>query len=778
MIRMSRGGGVAAILLVALAAPSARLAAASQPEPATPVRLVAVKAVETSGVTSLELQASGAFRFTSYQPRERTVILDLTGVVSERASFEAAANVPWIAGYRLLPFRNAAGRPVLRLDISLKRDCAPQASQPQVSSLSLSCGEPATAAATLVVPETPAPMEPATAPAAQAEPVRVGGVTARETEQGLLVEIQATGAVAPESRTLSNPARLVVDLPQSVLVKGKQQLPLGKATVKGVRLAQFQTQPPVTRVVVDMSEMVPYEITPTANGVRVLLRVPTVTPSAPAKTEPVAGTPAPAKASEIEKPLHAAAEPVPVEAETDMAASLAPLVTPSVRPPTSLAAVEASVAPAQIAPAQAAATPASQRAPKFTGEPISVNLKDIDLKDFFRLIHEISGLNIVVDPNVSGSVTLVLIDVPWDQALDIVLRNNSLGSTLEGNLLRIATLQTLKKEQEEARDLAKARAEAVDPVQHTVQLSYAQARDLEAILKRFLSSRGEIIRDDRTNTLIIRDIPTVIPSIDDIVKQLDRKSLQVEIEARVVSASRGFTREFGSQLAFAFGNNTTGGRRSVFGGGLGDESPVSGGTPTPPLLISSGMPLVTNFPIAATSGILFAHRSPNAAVDVILTAAEDRNIAKVLSKPRIITQNNIKAEIKQGTRIPVQTVVNNTISTQFIDVALILTVKPQITAEGTVFLDIDIKNDQIDAGIARINGIPALATQATTTQVLVPDGGTVVIGGVMVTNNSTAISQVPLLGSIPVIGNLFKSTRIATSTQELLFFITPRILQG
>jgi type IV pilus assembly protein PilQ len=188
--------------------------------------------------------------------------------------------------------------------------------------------------------------------------------------------------------------------------------------------------------------------------------------------------------------------------------------------------------------------------------------------------------------------------------------------------------------------------------------------------------------------------------------------------------------------------------------------------------------LATNFPVAATSGFLFGHRSPNFALDVILQAAESRDIAKVLSKPRIITQNNVRAEVKQGTRIPVQTVVNNTISTQFIDVVLKLEVKPQITAEGTVFLDIDIENTAIDEGIARINGIPALATQATTTQVLIADGGTVVVGGVMITTNATNVSQVPLLGSIPVLGHLFKSTVVSTDTRELLFFITPRILPG
>jgi len=180
--------------------------------------------------------------------------------------------------------------------------------------------------------------------------------------------------------------------------------------------------------------------------------------------------------------------------------------------------------------------------------------------------------------------------------------------------------------------------------------------------------------------------------------------------------------------------------------------------------------------VETTSTLLFGHRSPAFALDIILSAAENRQIAKVLSRPRVITQNNVPALVLQGTRIPVQTVVNNTITTQFIDVALKLEVTPQITAEGTVFLDINIENTAIDTGIARINGIPALRTQQETTQVLVSDGGTVVIGGVMITESSTSIDQVPILGSIPVIGYLFKRSRVTTGTQELLFFITPRIL--
>jgi type IV pilus assembly protein PilQ len=419
----------------------------------------------------------------------------------------------------------------------------------------------------------------------------------------------------------------------------------------------------------------------------------------------------------------------------------------------------------------------------FAGEPISVNLKDVDLKDFFRLIHEISGLNIVLDPAVSGSVTLVLDEVPWDQALDLVLKNNGLGMELQGNVLRIATIGNLKKEEENRRDLAKARAEAIDPVQKSVVLSYAKAGDLEATLRKFLSSRGEIIRDDRTNTLIIRDIPDVIPQIDNLIKQLDRKSPQVEIEARVVTASRSFARELGVQLALSASPWFRQGAGTAIGGDprVGGSATATGeGVAQPVLNVETAPPLVSSFPATVSSsagfGFQIATRERTFALDLFITAAESRGVGKLLSKPRVITQDNVKALVQQGVRIPVQTVVNNTVSTQLITVVLKLEVTPHVTADGTIFLNIDVTNEAINPGIARINGIPALDTQQATTQVLVNDGGTVVIGGVMTTETSFDVNQVPLLGSVPVIGHLFKRTRVSTRSSELLFFITPRIL--
>jgi type IV pilus assembly protein PilQ len=452
------------------------------------------------------------------------------------------------------------------------------------------------------------------------------------------------------------------------------------------------------------------------------------------------------------------------------------------RPSAQAAQQQAGNAAATLANSQAAqASPAPTATGRYTGEPISVNLKDVDLKDFFRLIHEISGLNVVLDPAVKGSLTIVLDEVPWDQALDIVLQNNGLDKQLSGNVLRVATRDTLKKEAETERDLEKAQAEAVAPVTVTRVLSYGKADKMKDVLKKFLSQRGDILADDRSNQLIIRDIPSVIPVIDNLIRQLDRKSQQVEIEARVVSATRSFAQDIGVQLGFA--GTATGARNFAAGTTQVGTSTFGGTTPPSPVTVTGStppaMPLNVNLAAAApTSGLLLAHRSPNFAVDFFITAAEAKGVGKLLSKPRVVTQNNEKATVKQGQKIPIQTTINNTISVQFIDAVLKLEVTPQITAEGTVFMDVLVENTQIDAGIPRVQGIPALDTQSAETKVLVADGGTVVIGGIIVSSQRVDITEVPLLGSLPLIGHLFRRNNIAISSSELLFFLTPRVIPG
>jgi len=463
-----------------------------------------------------------------------------------------------------------------------------------------------------------------------------------------------------------------------------------------------------------------------------------------------------------------------VATNTNAAIGQAAATTPSITPAVNLAAEQK---------VQMEQKPA-ERGAKYTGEPISVNLKDVDLKDFFRLIHEISGLNVVLDPMVHGNLTIVLDDVPWDQALDIVLKNNDLSRQLDGNVLRIATVETLKKEAENRRAQIDAEALAVDKVSITRFLSYAHAKDVLLPVRKFLSQRGDVVADERTNSLIVSDIPAVLPQIDRIIQQMDRKTQEVEIEARVVAATRSFARDIGVQLGFGWGNGTTG-----LGGvqGVGASPIIVGGGAVPNPLYpvvgtpSSGtqVPLFSNLGATGpTSGLQFTNFSNNMRVDVLLTMAESRGLLKVLSRPRVVTQNNIQAVVKQGVRVPVVTAaqLGGPPTVTYVDAFLRLTVTPQITSEGTIFLNVDVENTIPDFG-NEVGGNPTLITQQATTQVLVTDGGTVVIGGVIETQNSLSVAQVPLLGDIPYLGNLFKHRTIQTSNQELIFFITPRIIQ-
>jgi len=633
----------------------------------------------------------------------------------------------------------------------------------------------------------------------------ISSVAITQEPQRAAIRVQGEGHLDVHAARMQNPERLVLDFSGARLEVQRTAIPGVSAPVRGVRMGQFR--PDVARVVVDLTQETPFQIAHEGEAVVVYLRsqvnpdanlaAPVSSTSASAAIRTISyDAKAPKVGANSNKGSNVAAPRFALPKElTQSSLVLASLhdETPPARPesaedPAQQAMQQAASAASTLAARQASASTDTAQPAHYTGEPISVNLKDVDLKDFFRLIHEISGLNVVLDPNVKGTLTIVLDEVPWDQALDIVLQNNGLDKQLNGNVLRIATRDTLKKEAETQRDLAIAQAQAVAPVTVTRVLSYAKAATMKDTLKKFLSPRGDILSDDRSNQLIIRDIPSVIPVIDNLIHQLDRKSQQVEIEARVVSASRSFAQDIGVQWGMA-GTTTSG--RTIFGGPASvGVSPIQTGSglPQPPLIgtpgsnsgsTTPGLPLNVNLGAGVpTSGFYFGHRSPNFAVDLFITAAEAKGVGKLLSKPKVITQNNEKAIVKQGTKIPIQTTINNTISVQYIDAVLQLEVTPQITAEGTVFMDVLVENTQIDNGIPRVQGIPALDTQAAQTKVTVADGGTVVIGGIIVTQQQTDITEVPIVGSMPIIGYLFRRTNVTVQSQELLFFITPRIIPG
>jgi type IV pilus secretin PilQ/predicted competence protein len=455
-----------------------------------------------------------------------------------------------------------------------------------------------------------------------------------------------------------------------------------------------------------------------------------------------------------------------------------PQATPPAEPPAEAVAAQPAPPPAKPA-AVPMITAGSSAALKYSGEPISLDLKEADIRDFMRLIGNISGLNVVLDPDVKGSLTIFLSDVPWDQALEVVMKNNGLGKQLEGNVLRIATNATLEGEEQQRKRLADARILSAELQTETRTLSYAKAVEMSPILKKILSPRGDIIVDPRTNSMIISDIPGKFPSIDDLIKKLDRKIKQVEIEARVVAATRDFLRDIGVQWGLIQGNY----QKNTMAGAIPGD-PFKRGTP-PSVTMKGGssggvdgaMPLLVNLGAnAPTSGIsFFAGIADNFLLDGMITAAERRGAAKLLSKPKISTQDNIEGFVQQGVKIPVQTTINNTVSVQFFDFALALTVTPQITEEGTIVMKVNITNSTPDFS-RQVQGVPTVNTQETRTTVLVENGGTVVIGGVLVDNEQTNVRQVPGFGDLPLVGYLFKNKSVTKQTQELVFFLSPKIM--
>ena len=438
--------------------------------------------------------------------------------------------------------------------------------------------------------------------------------------------------------------------------------------------------------------------------------------------------------------------------------------------------------------APAPVTPTDQlnigsRGRQFTGHPISLDFQGADLRAVLRTFAEISGLNIVIDPTVQGTVDVALRDVPWDQALDIILRANKLGYSVDGTIVRIAPNAVLKAEEDERKALLESQNDASQLGTLQRQLSYAKGEEVATLLKsaNVLSKRGQANVDPRTNTLIVRDVPSQFPEITSLIDGIDRAQPQVEIEARIVQTNKTYARALGVQWGFggrvdpSLGNTTNlafPNNGSLGGRAGGTQGPATGSTTGQPTAVNLGVP-------GAPSAVGLALGSVNGAfnLDVALTALESSGNGRLLSTPRVTTQNNVAAEMTQGVQIPIQTVSNNTVTVSFKDAALTLKVTPQITSANTVIMLISVENATPDFS-RQVNNIPPINTQRANTQVLVSDGQTTVIGGIYVSNSTTSSDKTPGLGNVPLLKWLFKRDRVDESNTELLIFITPRIIKS
>jgi type IV pilus assembly protein PilQ len=443
----------------------------------------------------------------------------------------------------------------------------------------------------------------------------------------------------------------------------------------------------------------------------------------------------------------------------------------------------------QAGPVQADQQSALRR---FSGTPIDVDYQAANLRTVLRNLAEIGNINLVIDPTVPpvALVDLRLTQVPWDQVMDVVLRSAQLTYEVEGPVVRVLTRDALTREKQSEVDQRKATQSAAVLDTVRVRLNYASAADVKSLLEtaRLITAEGTVDLDERTNMLIIRDNAKQLAELQQLIAELDKPEPQVEIEAQIMQMNREAAKALGVQwgingrVAPDLGNTTGLGfpNRGTLGGRVQQQGPVTQGPTDPRATEVERAGTAVNLPVpGASSALGLSLGAINGAfgIDMAITALERQGKVKILSTPRVTTQNNKQAEVTQGFQIPIQTQQNNTVSVTFKDAALKLLVTPQITGANTVIMRIILENGQPDFSRA-VNGNPSINTQRAETSVQVADGIRTVIGGILQTSETNAVDKTPGVSNIPLLGWLFKRTDSRNESQELVIFITPRIIRG
>ena len=668
-------------------------------------------------------------------------------------------------------------------------------------------------------------------PAAEANSRKVTLVSASLESEGTGAQILLgipglTGK--PGIQVLPQPNRVVLDLPgvaRGTAVTREDLAQLAHPLILKARLAQFKDAPnPVTRLVLEVvpgtqvlvgvvPEGLLLHLTPGEGRVQARLGAPSAAPaSAPelgvpsplvlpvldptilAEPKVAAETATPAADAEAPKAAPRALSPIPARPSSFhplpqlVAATALPAASPDPQ------------APELDKPAAQPVTQLATRAPgrtlgearaRYTGSKITIDLPNTDIREFLRVLAETGKLNLVMDPDVQGNFGYKFTDTPWDQVLDVVLKNAALGKEIHNSVLRVAKIEKLQKEEEERKKLDETRALSGDLQTITRPLSYAKVADVQRILKEVLTTRGRAFVDERTGTLIITDLPRNMGVIDDLLATLDVQIQQVQIEARVVEANKNWQQEFGVKWPQANSGNasiTSSGTTSTATPWVGSTSPFWNGATGFNRPSSGQQAAVAWTPgkdgatsIAAPAGELWlSFLSNRFSINAVLQAMQSEGTLKIVSSPKVVTQNNKKATILSGEKIPYPTqqggAQGGAITVAFIDANLSLEVTPQITNEGTIIMDLKVEKAEADFS-RTVNGTPTILRKSIETQVLVRDGGTAVLGGVYVTNSSTGQNGVPFLANLPLVGFLFRSNTKQDKNVELLIFITPRIIR-
>lgn len=793
-----------------------------------------LSAVEIDGSRVL-LRTSGSPAYTSYSPSPDVFVVDLTAT-SKATGVAVPATLP--PGVASIAAEEAVemGNRLTRVTVRLREPVSPTASvigtdvviaipekapvdtvPPLVAAVADPQPPPEPAHVEMphveALPEPNRIANPEPVATAEALPLAPAKSIRRIESSGADIRINGDGAMKYKAFRLENPSRVVLDI-DGVNKLPKNAITINDSPVKRVRVSQFKSGPePVTRVVLDLASKADYRLVDEGDHVTVVFGdAPAAFAAAPPAEPVIAPAPAPKPAApppakavasstmtvtEKPAPKNDITTRVPTVAENattwrmpetaskgarskiNAPADQAPPNTPR-RSRTSAPAPQPSAAnpenvfnePTDLSgPAiQNAGTPQGTRTlsegPRvFTGEPISLNLKDADLKDVLRTFAQLTGLNIAVDPGVTGQVTVDFVDVPWDQALDIILRQNNLAFVVEGNVMRVGTIDRLAAETAATRRLQEEEQLNVPRRTISFKLSYARAQEVQALLAAIASPRARIIVDTRTNQLIVSEIPQYLVTMRNLIDTVDVPTKQVVIEARIVETTKNFAQQYGFQWGF------NGAFDPALGTGTGLVFPNRVGFTGGPFSFTGGAPPVLGLTLTDVLG------SFN--LDLALHAFELEGLVKVVSAPRVTTQDNQAAEIQSGFQIPYQTRINFTTTITYVDATLRLSVTPQITEAGTVIMDIAVQKTEPATGLAIEGGAGTpLSTRQARTRLMVRDGGTSVIGGIYQTKDNNSQSRLPFVHQIPIIGALFRTHNINSTHDELLIFITPRIVRG
>ncbi|MCG6933443.1 MAG: type IV pilus secretin PilQ [Gallionella sp.] len=437
----------------------------------------------------------------------------------------------------------------------------------------------------------------------------------------------------------------------------------------------------------------------------------------------------------------------------------------------------------EVKPVVADSNKLAQGGTGYKGEKLTLNFQKIDVREALNVIADFTGTNMVISDTVKGNITLRLKDVPWDQALDIILQSRGLDMRKIGNVIQVAPSAEIAAKEKLELTSRQEISELQDLRTESFQISYQKASAIAALLssdkQRILSKRGSAVVDERTNTLFVQDTPDRLEEARKLIKQIDVPVRQVMIEARIVEATDDFSKNLGVKLGY---NSTDTFNVGNALGNVGANTLPLGAGNNPALGLTSTAPSVNtpnvNLPSAGTAGafsMLLFNSSASKLLSVELSALETDSKGKIISSPRVVTSDQTEATIATGTQIPYQQATSSgATAVSFKAATLSLAVKPQITPDDNIIMDIKVNKDSVGQLYA---GVPSINTNAVTTQVLVENGGTVVIGGVYLQQQSNGVNKVPLLGDIPVLGYLFRSTAKLDNKSELLVFITPKIIK-